>query len=292
MSLIDVMHVAPGWSVGQKPEFTSKGLTDKPLTDQKVLLPAGRQPAAAVRWLEFAQWSCEPLGALLTGEERRLLAGVAPSLFGYHLLQLGLLGDDVAYLENCPIHARTLAMPAPAGAVGVPFLRAEPERLPVGADTMDAVLLPHTLDLADDPHQVLREAERVLVPEGRLVVVGFNPWSLWGVRRLLGGRARAPWYGHFIGYPRLHDWLSLLGFGIDRVEVLMFRPPVGSAALQARLAFLDRVGERLLPMVAGVYVVLAVKRVSTLTPVKLPWQRRPAIRRRLVEPSTRGMRRV
>jgi SAM-dependent methyltransferase len=278
-------------SIAQKPEFTAKGVTDKPLTDQKVPHLDGRQPAAATRWLEFAQWCREPLGALLTAEERRLLAGVAPGLFGYHLLQLGALGDDVAYLESCPIHARTLAMPVPVGVVGAPVLCAEPERLPVGADTMDAVLLPHTLDLADDPRQVLREVERVLVPEGRLVAVGFNPWSLWGVRRLLGARGRAPWSGHFIGYPRLHDWLSLLGFGIDRVEVLMFGPPVGSPALQARLAFLDRVGERLLPMVAGVYVVLAVKRVSTLTPVKLPWQRRSAIRRRLVEPSTRGVRR-
>lgn len=260
------------------------------MTDQKVPSLTRRPPVAAARWLEFARWCREPLGTLLTGEERRLLAGVAPGLFGYHLLQLGALGDDVAYLESCPIHARTLAIPASLGVVGVPMLRAEPERLPVGADTMDAVLLPHTLDLADDPHQVLREAERVLVPEGRLVVVGFNPWSLWGVRRLLGPRSRAPWYGHFIGYPRLHDWLSLLGFGIDRVEVLMFRPPVGTSGLHARLAFLDRVGERFLPMVAGVYVVLAVKRVSTLTPVKLPWQRRPAIRRRLIEPSTRGLR--
>ncbi len=252
---------------------------------------AGCQAAAAARWLEFAQWAREPLGARLTGEERRVLGGVVPRLFGYHLLQLGALGDDVAYLESCPIHARTVALPVPVGVVGAPVLCAEPERLPVGADTIDAVLLPHTLDLADDPRQVLREAARGLVPEGRLVVVGFNPWSLWGMRRLLGPRGRAPWSGHFIGYPRLHDWLSLLGFGIDRVEVLMFRPPVGSSAVQDRLAFLDRVGERFLPMIAGIYVVVAVKRVSTLTPVKLPWQRRSAIRRRLVEPSARGVRR-
>ncbi len=218
------------------------------------------------------------------------MAAIAPRLFGYQLVQLGLLGPDLDYLAACPIHSRTVV----AAALGAPCdaarVRASPEQLPIARDSADAVVMPHTLDLARDPQQVLREVERVLIPEGRLVVIGFNPWSLWGLRRLLGTRRSPPWSCHFIGYPQLHDWLSLLGFAVERTDVLMFRPPIAHTGLLERCAFLDRHGARLWPMFAGVYVVQAIKRVSTLTPITLPRRRRRLISASAIEPSARGMR--
>jgi SAM-dependent methyltransferase len=223
-------------------------------------------------------------------QEREAVAAIAPRLFGYQLIQLGLLGPDLDYLGACPIRSRTVVSPSPGASCGAVFVRGNPEQLPIAADSADAVVMPHTLDLASDPPQVLREVERVLIPEGRLVVIGFNPWSLWGLRRLVGGRGSPPWSCHFISYPQLHDWLSLLGFAVERTDVLMFRPPVAHAGVLERLAFLDRQGPRLWPMLAGVYVVQAIKRVSTLTPITLPWRRRRLIRASAVEPSARGMR--
>lgn len=223
-------------------------------------------------------------------QEREAVAAIAPRLFGYQLIQLGLLGPDLEYLGACPIRSRTVVSPSPGASCGAVFVRGNPEQLPIAADSADAVVMPHTLDLASDPPQVLREVERVLIPEGRLVVIGFNPWSLWGLRRLVGGRGSPPWSCHFISYPQLHDWLSLLGFAVERTDVLMFRPPVAHAGVLERLAFLDRQGPRLWPMLAGVYVVQAIKRVSTLTPITLPWRRRRLIRASAVEPSARGMR--
>jgi SAM-dependent methyltransferase len=223
-------------------------------------------------------------------QEREAVAAIAPRLFGYQLVQLGLLGPDLEYLGACPIRSRTVVSPSPGASCGAVFVRGNPEQLPIAADSADAVVMPHTLDLASDPPQVLREVERVLIPEGRLVVIGFNPWSLWGLRRLVGGRGSPPWSCHFISYPQLHDWLSLLGFAVERTDVLMFRPPVAHAGVLERLAFLDRQGPRLWPMLAGVYVVQAIKRVSTLTPITLPWRRRRLIRASAVEPSARGMR--
>ena len=233
-------------------------------------------------------WNGSPFGSLLLAQERKCLGRIAAGLFGYQLLQVGRLGPDLDYLVECPIRARVLIVQtaddgAPVGAC------AEPERLPIKADSVDALILPHTLDVAQDPRRVLREAERVLIPEGRLVLLGFNPWSLWGVRRLLSLRAAPPWSGNFIGYPRLNDWLSLLGFAVERTEVLMFRPPVGHAGLLDRLAFLDEYGARFWPMLAGAYAVVAIKRVSTLTPIRLPWKRRSLIRGGAVQPSARGV---
>jgi SAM-dependent methyltransferase len=228
---------------------------------------------------------------LLLGQEQAALAAVAPGLFGYQLVQVGLLGPDIDYLASCPIRARTVVAAAPERIAGARRVRGVAERLPIAADSVDALVLPHTLDIANDPQQVLREAERVLIPEGRLVLTGFNPWSLWGLRRHLGRRSAPPWNCQFIGYPRLHDWLSLLGFAVENTDVVMFRPPIAQPALLNRLAFLDRHGPRLWPVLAGVYVVQAIKRVSTLTPIVLPLRRRRLIRTSVVEPSARGMRR-
>jgi SAM-dependent methyltransferase len=223
-------------------------------------------------------------------QERDAVAAIAPRLFGYQLIQLGLLGPDLDYLAACPIRSRTLVSTTVGTPCSAGRVRGNPEQLPIAAASVDAVVMPHTLDLASDPPQVLREVERVLIPEGRLVVIGFNPWSLWGLRRLVGARGSPPWSCHFISYPQLHDWLSLLGFALERTDVLMFRPPVAHAGVLERFAFLDRPGPRLWPMLAGVYVVQAIKRVSTLTPITLPWRRRRLIRASAVEPSARGMR--
>lgn len=224
-------------------------------------------------------------------QEREAVATIAPRLFGYQLVQLGLLGSDLDYLAACPIRSRTVVTTIPEVPCQAIRVLGTPEQLPIAADSADAVVMPHTLDLASDPTQVLREGERILIPEGRLVVIGFNPWSLWGLRRWMGSRAAPPWACHFISYPRLHDWLSLLGFAVERTDVVMFRPPIAHAGLLERFAFLDRQGARLWPMLAGAYVVQAIKRVSTLTPITLPWRRRRLIRASAIEPSARGMRR-
>jgi SAM-dependent methyltransferase len=221
-----------------------------------------------------------------------VLADLASGLFGYQLLQLGSLGPGQDYLAPCPVRQKTTV--DVFGCVPGAELCARPEHLPIASASVDAVILPHTLDFADDPHQVLREAERVLIPEGRLLITAFNPWSLWGLWRLLRrpfrrGRGQLPWCGHFLSYPRLQDWLTLMGFDIEHIEVRVFRPPLRGESALKRLSFLERIGQRYWPMLAGVYVLQAVKRVSTLRPVGPVWRRAPALGRRAIEPSTRNL---
>jgi SAM-dependent methyltransferase len=236
------------------------------------------------------RWQQLPLGKLVAEQEAPVVAAFTADLFGYHLVQLGELGEDTRHLEGCPIRAKSVVAINAAANAHAPGAVFESFRLPVATDSIDALILPHVLEFSADPYQLLREADRVLIPDGRLLVCGFNPISLWGLRKLLpGARQQMPWKGRFLSYPRVQDWLSLMGFDIERVDVCMFRPPFASERMLRRFAFLDRYGDRFWPMLAGVYVVRAVKRVSTLRLVEPRWQRLRTVRAGAIEPTTRTL---
>ena len=241
----------------------------------------------------YARWSAGVAGRALSAMEADVLRQWLPGIFGYRLVQIG----NVAWPDEDPllasaighkvlIHSRDAGQWSPVVA--------DAERLPLAGESIDLIMLPHTLDVSPDPQTVLREAERALIPNGRLIIMGFNPWSLWGGRRLLSALSRNrgfPWSANFIGYVRLSDWLSLLGLEIERTEVLMFRPPCQTEAMLSRSAFLERIGRRFWPMLAGVYMVQAIKRVPPLTLLRPRWQRLPRLGGRF-EPSTRSFPRV
>lgn len=244
----------------------------------------GAEPGAAT----LDEWFRQPLGALVLERERQILSAYCERLFGYQLVQIGSLGDDNDYLSRCSVLNKQIVYPQWREPHGGKVLIAEPEQLPLAADSLDAIVLPHTLDLAKDPHQVIREAERVLIPEGRLILTSFNPWSLFGLWRLVLRRSeRQPWSGHFVSFPRLQDWLRLMGFAVERSEVLMFRPPIDRESVLRRLEFLETYGPRYWPMLAGVYVVQAIKRVSTLTPIEPRWRRLRPLGSGAIEPTAR-----
>ena len=161
--------------------------------------------------------------------------------------------------------AQSLPLPIEDEPNSLPFdadaaLHCDFDALPFPNQSLDLVVLPHALELSRDPHLTLREVERVLVPEGRVMILGFNPASMWGLRQRLG-RARSavglggrgslylPRAGEFLGYWRLRDWLRLLSFEVEGGRFGCFRPPYRSAAL-ARTQRLD--GRRGRALVAGV----------------------------------------
>jgi len=239
---------------------------------------------------EWQDWLKTTLGQELLRQEYSLLSEFCKELFGYRLVQVGELGSDPSYLEYSPAGSKSIiGLDHPQQMQKVQALSSS-LALPLMTDSLDAVILPHSLDFSLDPHQLLREVERVLVPEGHLVILGFNPISSWGMAHIVKRRSgKLPWSGQFLSYVRLQDWLSLLGFDMERTEVLMFRPPIQRESMLQRFQFLDAVGARYFPMFAGVYAIRAVKRVSTLRPVGLIRRisrLRPS-RNRAMEPTTR-----
>ena len=234
-------------------------------------------------------WYGSILGRELATQEEECLERMLQDTFGYYLLQLGSSTGFSEAIRASRIRQRILLPRQAAPHTLGMQVAASPGSLPIAADSVDAVFLPHTLEFAADPRQVLRETERVLIPEGRLVLLGFNALSMWGAWSLVRRRqGRVPWCGNFLTPYRVGDWLSLLGFDIEMQEMMMFRPPWRRALLK-ELSFLDSMGRRFWPLVGGVYAIRAVKRVSTLTPMRPSWRsRRPVLAGGAVEPTTRG----
>lgn len=231
---------------------------------------------------ELCGWFGRFPGQSLLAVEALALRAVWPSLFGRTAAQLGSVGS-VDLLEACNAPVRALVdlpgVPGPA----VPRIHAQPEFLPFDQRSVDLMLLPHTLEFAADPHQVLREVSRVLAPEGHVVILGFNPFSLWGLRRLLTRRRHAvPWSGNFLNLARLKDWFKLLDFELVQGSMLYYRPPLASEAGMERLRFLDKAGDRWWPMAGAVYLLVAKKRVVGMIPLRPEWRKTRSFGRRAV----------
>lgn len=224
-------------------------------------------------------WFADTLGMVLLDEEQTALNKVLQNLFGYYLLQLGWVAPRDILTESRIRMRVVMDVDRPQG-MNYPSALAVPELVPVQGDSLDVVVLQHTLEFAKEPHEVLREVDRMLIPEGHVVIVAFNPWSLWGVWRLARRRSkRFPWCGRFLSVTRMKDWMGLLGFDTVQVVPLFFRPPIRHEGVMRRLHFMDKVGIRGWPILAGVNIIVAQKRMATLTPIKL---RRWRVKRRLV----------
>ncbi len=252
-----------------------------------------------------ADWLKTPAGRYVLAWEQAHLDTALADLFGFHALQLGLPELDALRANRMPHRwvasdrrtgvdrradgDRTTAWGDPwigdDAEVGSGEARADDDAaaarialhcdfdaLPFDAASLDLIVLPHALEVARDPHRVLREVERALVPEGRVVIVGFNPSSPWGLRQRLERFGRdAPAHpgpelhlrsaGDFMRYGRLRDWLRLLGFEVEAGRFGCYRWPVGSSVWLERFAWMDGVGERWWPVFGAVYFVVAVKRV-------------------------------
>ena len=221
-------------------------------------------------------WFEGPLGVSLQALEAHRLREILPTLAGTFAVQVGHSGRR-DLLESSPTAVHVVIDPEPNGAVGA-SMRATAEALPLDARSIQVIVFPHTLDVSAQPHQVLREAHRVLAPEGSIVILGFNPASLWSLWCLSRRAYRThPWCGGAIGLSRLKDWLSLLDFELTQGSMLYYRPPVAGQRCMDRLLFLEKIGDRWWPLGAAVYLVVARKRTPGLTPI-LPLIRRPRLR--------------
>ncbi|MGH8493507.1 MAG: class I SAM-dependent methyltransferase [Moraxellaceae bacterium] len=216
---------------------------------------------------DFREWFASDLGQHLRQTEERLINRILPDLFGYHALQIGHV-MDANLLEGSRIRHRCVVDVAPSAIKGLSPLQAAPEQLPFANDSLDLVFVHHALDGSASPHALLREASRVLIPEGHLLILGFNPWSLWGLWRLFRWQSGLPWLRRPLSPQRLADWLPLLDLEVVGVESACFVPPLTHATIRRRFAWLEKLGRRYWSQGGAAYALLARKRVSCITPLK------------------------
>lgn len=236
--------------------------------------------------VDLGPWLRSDPGCYVQAWEQARFDAMVADMFGYHALQVGMPQLDLLRANRMPhkIYAGP-ALPEPAQAHGWSGMAlALPEALPFDSQSIDLLVLPHGLEMTAYPHEVLREVERVLVPEGRVVISGFNPWSLWGVRNRMP--YMPPWLpepvGAQVSLHRLKDWFKLLSFDVDRGHFGCYVPPFRTEKWIKRSSFMESAGDRWWPVCGAVYVVSAVKRVAGMRLIAPAWkrkQRHPAVRR-------------
>ncbi len=210
------------------------------------------------------EWFATPQGGYVLAREQDYFDRTVGDIFGFNALQLGLPDYDFLRSSRMPLRFS-------AGNQAGNSVRLICTELPFECDGMDLVVLPHVLEFADHPHQILREVERVLRPEGNLIVSGFNPRSLWGLRRTLASKQGYPWCGDFIALSRLKDWLSLLGFEVVAGRFAAYAPPFRQTKWLDRFAFMEAAGDRWWAVSGGVYFLQAIKRVRGMRLIKPKW---------------------
>ncbi|WP_414674997.1 class I SAM-dependent methyltransferase [Limnobacter sp.] len=221
------------------------------------------------------QWLSSPAGQYFVRKEQAWIDSVVPDLFGLHAVQLGTRQVDGLRENRIPHKAYVqdlLLLPQPDhstdavdGRIAMlsPDCYANYEDLPFDSQSLDLLVLPHVLEFSTDPHQLLREVERVLMPEGRVLITGFNPLSLWGLRHWAFKRWSTVWPTGCqpIHLSRLKDWLKLLSLEPEFGRFGCYRFPSFTEAGLARMGFMEHAGDRWWPVCGGVYLICAVKRV-------------------------------
>ncbi|HEV7816236.1 MAG TPA: class I SAM-dependent methyltransferase [Janthinobacterium sp.] len=227
-------------------------------------------------------WLQTPAGIYARAWEQQCLDTLTADIFGYNAVQIGMPHLNALAASRMPhkwMADTRLSGPVQeegAGGAGVKVI-VDFDELPFATQSLDLVVLPHVLEFAAEPHQVLREVERVLIPEGQLIICGFNPASLWGARQA-GGRVTGagflPQAGEFISMPRMKDWLKLLNMGVNQSHFGCYAPACKTDKWLHRYAFMDRAGARWWPYFGAVYIVQAIKRVKGMRLIGPAWTKK------------------
>jgi SAM-dependent methyltransferase len=221
------------------------------------------------------QWFETCLGQYLLEREQSHFDQVVMDVFGYNAIQIGFPQHDFLHTNRMPLQ---FCADTEKGAT----LLANPDFLPIESNSIDLVLLPHVLEFSSNPHQILREVQRVLVAEGQVIICGFNPRSLWGARKWFGSsRNSFPWNGNFIALPRLKDWLTLLDFEMTTGKLSCYAPPINQEKWLRRFKFMEFTGDRWWPISGGVYFLQAIKRIHGMRVIKPAWKDVLAAKRRM-----------
>jgi SAM-dependent methyltransferase len=239
--------------------------------------PGAKTSQALVDGAAFRAWLANPVGQRFLALEAQRVNALASTLFGYDAIVIGE-PEFMLCLKDNPIKSKYLVnndlalRPDPQHNL----LLTRNDRIGVGNELIDVVYLAHCLEFTHNPHEVLREANRILRPDGHLIISMFNPFSAWGLWRSVAKYGSAtPWQANFMSLVKLKDWLALMGFDIMRVNYFGYNLPLNRAAdasQAAKLSIFERYGQRLeLPFGAG-FVVEAAKRVIPLTPIAKKWQ--------------------
>jgi SAM-dependent methyltransferase len=234
------------------------------------------------RFAAIDDWYLGETGQILFSELEERISPILSTTFGYYSLQIGCPAMAERLLQSCRVkHQFTLDDLESTAKV-----QANPSMLPVASDSVDLVVLMHHLSNTSEPHAVLREAFRILIPEGKLIIIDFNPMSLWGIRNFFQSwLEHVPFKGHFYTAGRIDDWMRLLGFDQDRCFRVGYLPPIQKLSITRHLTWLEKGTRSWLPGLGALNLLVYSKNISPLTPVRHRWVTRKILPGKVVRPS-------
>lgn len=232
---------------------------------------------------DHSNWVQSARGQYVLRQQQALFDHAVGDVFGFNALQYGMPEANLLACSRIP--SKFYLDDLPLIKADGNQVQANAHQLPIVANSIDLFLLPHVLEFSQYPHEILREAERVLVPEGHLMITGFNPVSLWGGRKIIKSTMTDVQDPKMLSLLRLKDWLALLGFEVTVGRMACYAPPFRTAALIDKFAFMDKAGDRWWPILGGMYFVVAKKRVVGMRLLKPKWRKHSLSRILSVAPS-------
>ncbi len=219
-------------------------------------------------------WLTQFLGQHVVAAERRCLQQLLSSYYGKYALLLGV-PQQQGLLKSTVMPCQYLMTPLLVNKNKfTEVIESEFYELPFASGSVDLVLVPHTLEHLDNPRKLLSEACRIVKPEGHIIILGFNPMSLWGLKKTMTTANVTPWNSHFIQSTTVKKWLGLADFELVLQDTFLFRPPTRHQRLFRKLTFLEWLGNKCYKPFGGVYVLIAKAKVVPLTPIRMRWQQK------------------
>ena len=241
-----------------------------------------RQTTESKGFANIDEWYFSRTGEYLFKELEEKIGPLLATTFGYYSLQIGCAGLAPQLQQGCRVkHQFTL------DEIGAHAqIRANSSMLPVASDSVDLIILMHHLSNTSEPHAMLREAFRILIPEGKLIIIDFNPLSLWGLRHFFQSwLEHVPFKGHLYTARRIDDWMRLLGFEQYRQFRVGYIPPIQKLSITRHLSWLEKGTRKWLPLFGALNMMVYSKSISPLTPVRHRWVTRKILPGKIARPS-------
>lgn len=222
---------------------------------------------------QWDHWLTQFLGVNVLETEREFLSLVLAQRYGKHILLLGVPHQHIL-LQKTVISHQVVLSPLINKHKNTDYIEGGFYELPIASGSIDVVIVPHSLEYIDNPRQLLTEACRIVKPEGYMMVLGFNPFSFWGLKKSWMKSRHIPWSGNFHSMGTVKTWLKLADFELVEQHIFLFRPPVQNQRVYKKLKFLEWMGRRLYAPFGGIYLLIAKAKVIPLTPIKLHWKQK------------------
>lgn len=220
----------------------------------------------------WGQWLSHPLGKNLLIAEKRALTQLLQHHYGKQALLIGV-SEQKCLLKSSVMSCQFVLGPILNRDASIKYIESELSELAIQSGSVDLVILPHIFELIDNPHKLISEACRIVKPEGHIFILGFNPMSSWGLRKIFSHQKKnLPWSANFIPIIKIKEWLNLSDFELESQKMILFRPPFSNPNIFQKLKFLEWLGKKCYKPFGGVYILQAKAKVIPLTPIKMRWQ--------------------